>query len=212
MRRLVLRGLLVLALDAIALLLLAAILPGFDVNGLRGAIVTAAIVGLLNALVWPALSRLALPLSVITLGAAGIALNGALVALAAAVSPWATINDWFSGIVVAVGLAVLTTATSSMLAIDDDEAWMRNVVRRQARRRGAGIESDVPGMVFLEIDGLAYDVLRRALRDGNAPTLARWVRDGTYRLERWETDWSSQTGACQAGLLTATTTTCPRSG
>src|SRR4051794_8648545 len=201
MRRLVLRGLLVLALDAIALLLLAAILPGFDVNGLRGAIVTAAIVGALNALVWPTLSRLALPLSVVTLGLAGLALNGALVALAAAASPWATIKDWGSGIVVAVGMAILTTATSSMLAIDDDEAWMRNVVRRQARRRGAVIESDIPGMVFLEIDGLAYEVLRRALRDGNAPTLARWVRDGTYRLERWETDWSSQTGACQAGLL-----------
>jgi uncharacterized membrane protein YvlD (DUF360 family) len=201
MRRLVLRGLLVLALDAIALLLLAAILPGFDVNGLRGAIVTAAIVGVLNALVWPTLSRLALPLSVVTLGLAGIALNGALVAFAAAASPGATINDWFSGIVVAVGLAILTTATSSMLAIDDDEAWMRNVVRRQARRRGTVTETDVPGMVFLEIDGLAYEVLRRALRDGNAPTLARWIRDGTYRLERWETDWSSQTGACQAGLL-----------
>src|SRR3954467_12596416 len=90
MRRAPLRGLLVLALDAIALLLLAAILPGFDVNGLGGAIVTAAIVGLLNALVWPALSRLALPLSVITLGVAGIALNGAPLALAAAASPGAT--------------------------------------------------------------------------------------------------------------------------
>ena len=56
-------------------------------------------------------------------------------------------------------------------------------------------------MVFLEIDGLAHDVLRRAMRDGNAPKLARWLSDGTHRLERWETDWSSQTGACQAGLL-----------
>src|SRR3954468_9145187 len=71
MRRLVLRGLLVLALDAIALLLLAAILPGFDVNGLRRASATAAIVGALNARVWPTLSRLALPLSVVTLGLAG---------------------------------------------------------------------------------------------------------------------------------------------
>ena len=27
------------------------------------------------------------------------------------------------------------------------------------------------------------------------------MRDGSHRLRRWETDWSSQTGACQAGLL-----------
>jgi hypothetical protein len=44
-------------------------------------------------------------------------------------------------------------------------------------------------------------VLRRAIRDGNAPNLARWAHDGNHRLLRWETDWSSQTGACQAGLL-----------
>jgi hypothetical protein len=56
-------------------------------------------------------------------------------------------------------------------------------------------------VIFLEIDGLAYEVLRRALRDGNAPVMARWLREDGYRLERWETDWSSQTGACQAGLL-----------
>ena len=31
--------------------------------------------------------------------------------------------------------------------------------------------------------------------------MARWVRGGTHDLRAWETDWSSQTGACQAGLL-----------
>jgi hypothetical protein len=103
--------------------------------------------------------------------------------------------------VVAIGLAAITTFTSAMLAIDDDESWQRNVVRRHARRRGEAVETDVPGVVFLEIDGLAHEVLQRAMRDGNAPTLAHWVRGGDYRLERWETDWSSQTGACQAGLL-----------
>ena len=85
-----------------------------------------------------------------------------------AISPGASINGWFAGVVVAVGMTVITTAASALLAIDDDETWQRNVVRRQARRAGA-IASDVPGVVFLEIDGLAHEVLRRALRDGNAP-------------------------------------------
>ena len=200
LRRLAIRGLVVLALDWAALLLLGALLSGFSVHGPAGALVTALIAAILNALVWPTLSRLALPLSVLTLGGASIALNGALVAVAAAISPGATISGWFAGVVVAVGLTIITTVASSLLAIDDDETWQRNVVRRQARRAGA-IASDVPGVVFLEIDGLAHEVLRRALRDGNAPVLARWLREGTHRLERWETDWSSQTGACQAGLL-----------
>jgi hypothetical protein len=82
-------------------------------------------------------------------------------------------------------------------------------VRRQLRRRGDRSETDVPGMVFLEIDGLAHDVLRRAMRDGSAPALAGLVREGTHHLEGWETDWSSQTGAARPGFCTATTTTCP---
>ena len=75
-------------------------------------------------------------------------------------------------------------------------------MRRQLRRRG-DYERDrrARACVFLEIDGLAHESCERALRDGNAPTLARWLRDGSHRLVRWETDWSSQTGACQAGLL-----------
>ena len=194
------RGLVVLLLDWAALLLLGALLSGFDVHGPAGALVTAVIAAALNALVWPTLSRLALPLSVLTLGGASLVLNGGLVAIAAAISPGASIDGWFAGVVVAAGLAIITTTASALLAIDDDDTWQRNVVRRQARRAGA-IASDVPGVVFLEIDGLAYEVLRRALRDGNAPVMARWLREGTHRLERWETDWSSQTGACQAGLL-----------
>ena len=63
------------------------------------------------------------------------------------------------------------------------------------------VETDVPGVAFLEIDGLAHDVLERALAEGGAPHLAAWVRAGSHHLQRWETDWSSQTGACQAGLL-----------
>ena len=39
------------------------------------------------------------------------------------------------------------------------------------------------------------------MRDGNAPTMARWLARRTHRLAEWETDLSSQTGASQAGIL-----------
>jgi hypothetical protein len=44
-------------------------------------------------------------------------------------------------------------------------------------------------------------VLQRAMRDGNAPTMARSLADDSHRLLEWETDLSSQTGASQAGIL-----------
>ena len=78
---------------------------------------------------------------------------------------------------------------------------MIRVIQRIARRSGERIETDVPGIVFLEIDGLAKPVLQRAMRDGNASTMARWLADGSHRFLEWETDLSSQTGASQAGIL-----------
>ena len=75
------------------------------------------------------------------------------------------------------------------------------MVQRIARRSGERVVTDTPGIVFLEIDGLALPVLQRAMRDGHAPTLARWLENGTHRLVEWEPDLSSQTGASQAGIL-----------
>jgi uncharacterized membrane protein YvlD (DUF360 family) len=195
------RILVVLLVDTVALFLLAEVIPGFDIQTWAGALGMAVVLGVLNALVWPVLARFTLPLSVLTLGFSALLLNGALVVLAALISPGVEIKGFIDGTLVVIGMTVVTALISALLAIDDDESWYRNVVRRQARRRGEAVRTDVPGIVFVEIDGLAHDVLRRAMRTGHAPNLARRLADDGYRLESWETDWSSQTGACQAGIL-----------
>jgi uncharacterized membrane protein YvlD (DUF360 family) len=195
------RGLLVLLFDALTLLLLSEVLTGFVLDGAAQAIGAAALIGLLNALVWPALARFALPLTVLTLGGAALVLNGVLVTFAIDVLPGAEIDGVLEGIVVTIAMTAVTATVYGLLAIDENETWYRHVVRQQLRRRKQAVRSEVPGVVFLEIDGLAHDVLHRALSDGSAPNLAAWLRDGSHRLHRWETDWSSQTGACQAGLL-----------
>jgi uncharacterized membrane protein YvlD (DUF360 family) len=198
---LVWRALLVLCLDALTLLLLSQALDGFVLDGAASAIGAAALIGLLNALVWPTLARFALPLTVLTLGLGALVLNGALVTLAIDLLPGAEIDGVFEGTVVTIAMAAVTTVVYALLAIDEDDSWYRHVVRRGLRRREQTVESEVPGIVFLEIDGLAHAVLHRALSDGSAPNLAAWLRCDSHRLRRWETDWSSQTGACQAGLL-----------
>ena len=195
------RGVLVLLLDAGILLLLSEVMDGFVLDGAATALGAAAMIGILNAFVWPLLARLTLPLTVLTLGLAALLLNGILVTFALDLLPGAEVAGVWEGTVITVVVAALTSAVYSLLAIDEDDSWHRNVVRRQARLRGQVTESEIPGVLFLEIDGLAHDVLLRALQDGSAPTLASWVRGGSHRLRCWETDWSSQTGACQAGLL-----------
>ena len=199
--RLLAHGLVVVLIDAVALLILNWVMPGFTLDGVGAAILTALLIGLLNAFVWPALSRLTLRLTVMTLGLFGLILNAVIIGVFMLSMPWIHIDGLFEAVVITVLIAVITSVISALLAIDEDSTWYLQVVRGQLRRRGEVEKTDVPGVVYLEIDGLAYDVLRRAFANGNAPTLASWVRDGSYDLNWWETDWSSQTGACQAGIL-----------
>lgn len=195
------RAAFVLLLDAAILLLLSEVMSGFVLDGPGAALGAAAMIGILNSLVWPVLVRFALPITVLTLGLGALLLNGLLVTVAIDALPNAEISGVLEGTVVTIVIAAVTTGLYALFAVDEDESWHRNVVQRQARRRKEMVESDVPGVLFLEIDGLAHDVLWRAITGGNAPTLAGWLRSGSHRLNRWETDWSSQTGACQAGLL-----------
>lgn len=198
---LIAHGLAVLLIDAAALMILSELLPGFVLDGPVTALGAALAIGVLNALVLPLIARLTVPLSVATLGLGSLLLNAALVGVAITVVPGATMAGPLEAVAITVLVTVLTLAISALLSIDQDETWYRNVVLGQLRRDGRGEESEQAGILFVEIDGLAHEVLRRALANGNAPTLARWVREGSHSLRSWETDWSSQTGACQAGIL-----------
>ena len=56
----VLRILIVLVLDTIALFLLADVMPGFEIQTWAAALGMATVLGVLNALVWPVLARFTL--------------------------------------------------------------------------------------------------------------------------------------------------------
>ena len=197
----VVRLLIMWIVNAIGLWVGAAFVPGVTLESFGWALVAAAILGGLNALLWPALIRFALPLTAWTLGLGALFLNGLVVWLAAEIIGHGfDVDRVWQGVLLAIWLSIVAIVITTVLSVDDDAVVYRSVVKRQMRKTGA-IESDVPGVIFLEIDGLGHEVLTRAMRDGNAPNLARWVQDGSHHLIRWETDWSSQTGAAQTGLL-----------
>ncbi|OLC24407.1 MAG: hypothetical protein AUH40_08875 [Chloroflexi bacterium 13_1_40CM_65_17] len=184
---------------AMALRLLALVLPGVHVDGWVAALAAAAAIGILNWLIWPLFIRFLLPVTVLSLGLAALVINGAVIWLAAKLVGGVEVASLLDGIFLALAMAAANTLLVALLAMDDDDVYLHHA--RLAARRFGSTKSDVPGVVFLEIDGLAHDVLRRALRNGEAPTMSDWLDRGSHRMIEWETDWSSQTGACQAGLL-----------
>ncbi|MFI5569066.1 phage holin family protein [Streptomyces sp. NPDC051740] len=212
------RSVAVWAVSTLTMLLLAGILPDFRLRSADGdsatdIAVTAAFgagaFGLMSALVWPLLVRLLLLVPALVLGLLVFFLNGALLWLALHVTPverGAAAPE--TAVVVAAVMSAVASATGAALAVRDDDAYRRRLYRLADRRRGSAPPCPAtPGTVFLQLDGVGHDVLLAAVDKGLMPTVARWLGTGTggdrpsHRLTPWRTDWSSQTGASQLGIL-----------
>jgi uncharacterized membrane protein YvlD (DUF360 family) len=189
-------------LSAAALLAAAWIVPGADVNDFWSALVAVAVIAVLNAVLPPIVAALRLPLMLV-LGLLIILVLDALMLLAAdkITDGDLSIDSFWSALGVALVAAAVGVVLDVVFGTNDDDTYTYRVVQRIARRSGEQAVTDTPGIIVLEIDGLALPVLQRAMRDGNAPNMARWLQDGSHELAEWETDLSSQTGASQAGIL-----------
>jgi uncharacterized membrane protein YvlD (DUF360 family) len=197
-----LRLLLSWVITAGALWIAAAILPGVDIKGTWGALGVAAVVAALNAILPPVLAALRLPFMLALGFLLVLALNAVVLKLASDLLENTFSVDSFGwALLAALVVAAVSVVLEVVFGTNDDDTYTLRVVQRIARRQGGGQPTDVPGIVFLEIDGLALPVLRRAMRDGNAPTMASWLADDSHRIVEWEPDLSSQTGASQAGIL-----------
>ncbi len=187
---------------ACALLAAAAITPGVTIPNFIGAVVGAAIIAVLNALLPPLVAALRLPFTVVLGFLLVLVLDAWMLLIASSIDERVIqVDSFWWALVAALVAAAVTVVLQVILGSNDDDVYALRVVQRIARRHGGQTQTDVPGILFVEIDGLALPVLRRAMRDGNAPNMARWLAEGSHRLAEWETDLSSQTGASQAGIL-----------
>jgi uncharacterized membrane protein YvlD (DUF360 family) len=190
------------AISALALIVAVWIVPGASINAYGTALVAAAVIGALNAVLPPVIAALRLPFMLV-IGLLLILIADALMLLAAdkITNDDLQIDSFWSALGVAFVASAVAVVLDVVFGTNDDDAYTLRVIQRIAKRSGDRVETDAPGIIYLEIDGLALPVLQRAMRDGNAPTMARWLEDGSHKLTEWETDLSSQTGASQAGIL-----------
>ncbi|TQK50955.1 uncharacterized membrane protein YvlD (DUF360 family) [Streptomyces sp. SLBN-118] len=212
--RALVRVIVVWAVSTLTMLALAGLLPDFQLQSGDGDSITRTAVtaawgagafGLLTALVWPVVVRALLLVPALILGLLVFFLNGSLLLIALWLIPDGRgAADPETAVVVAAVMSAVASATSTALAVRDDNAYRRRLSRLADRRRRRRGEDEgppqPPGIVFLQLDGVGHEVLRNAADDGVMPTVAGWI-GATHRLSAWRTDWSSQTGASQLGIL-----------
>ncbi|AMD17202.1 membrane protein [Methanobrevibacter sp. YE315] len=170
----------------------------FTINKLGEVVLFVFFISIFNVVLWPLIIKVYMPVLVWTFGIGTLILNGGIFAF---FGPLFGLNITGWGIILApLTIALITIVLSSLFGIEDDRAYYQAVLREAQRKRKGNIK-DYPGLIIVEIDGLAYDVLCEAVDKGIMPTVKSMMDGKTHTLKKWETDLSSQTGASQAGIL-----------
>ena len=192
------RSLIVLIGNIIGIYLIGFLGLGIKLSSFDDILLLVLFIGLINSLLWPMLTRIAMPFLILTFGFGALILNGILLEQLA---PLFFIEIEGPAIILApLAMAAVTTLLSSLITIEDDSSYYRAVFNDAKKKRKAEVK-DYPGVIIVEIDGLAYEVLREAVERGDMPTVKEMIDSKEYNLRMWETDLSSQTGASQAGIL-----------
>ncbi len=180
----------------------AALVPGVALESSGAAFLVAAVVAIVNAFLPPLIAALRLPFTLVAGFLLVLFADAVALKLAGDAFPEEIKVDALGdALLAALVISAVSMVLQVILGTNDDDEYTLRVIQRIARRQGPQTRTGSPGILFLEIDGLAEPVLRRAMRDGSAPTMSRWLREGGYRITEWEPDLSSQTGASQAGIL-----------
>lgn len=192
------RSLIVFIGNIIGLYLISFFGLGVDVSRFDEVALFVIFISFINAIFWPILTRILMPFLVLTFGVGALVLNGILLRIFA---PFFDISITGWGVILApLAMALLTTILSTLVTIEDTSSYYRSVLRDATKKRKGDIKK-YPGVIIIEIDGLAYDVLCEAIDKGYMPTVKSMLDNKSHTLRMWETDLSSQTGASQAGIL-----------
>lgn len=97
-----------LIVNAIALIVVAYIVPGISVSGFAGALVAALILGIVNAILRPILVIVSLPLEIVTLGLFTLVINGLLFWLVGALHIGLDVAGFWPAFLGAIVMAIVS--------------------------------------------------------------------------------------------------------
>ena len=174
-------------------------LGGITIPNFWTAFLVIMLLSLVNAIIWPLLSYFSLRFIVVTLGFGTFLIDGILLYFISLFIP----GVYISGIAlfsVPLLIGLISSLVSLVLNIDDDDSYYHNILEKEMKAIYSE-PKEKEGFIFLEIDGLSHHTLKKALENGDMPTLSKWISNGSHKLTEWETDLSSQTSSSQAGIL-----------
>jgi hypothetical protein len=164
--------------------------------------VATAVAGLLGLAFRPVLVRVVARIGWLAVVLAGLVGQALLVYAAIWIAPGITATFW-SAFWASWIVAVIGTAAAWLGSAGTDDSFTSSLLRRRVVSEAVS-DPEVDGVVFVQLDGVAFPVLRWAIQAGGVPTMRRWVTSGDYVLQEWTAQLPCTTPASQLGILHGT--------
>ncbi|MEO5743292.1 MAG: alkaline phosphatase family protein, partial [Terracoccus sp.] len=177
-----------------------ALTPGVTVSSTPSLLVAVVAISVVGWLLQPVFLKIALLFG--WFGAVLLALfaNAAVLGVGLYVTPGVGTDSVLSVVVASWIYALVMTVITWAFSVNSRDYLTVHAMHMGAR--GQAVEhSDVPGVVFVQLDGVPAPLLENEIRAGNIPTISRWVRSGSHTWTEWTARVPSTTPVSQAGLL-----------
>lgn len=95
-------------INAVSLLIVAYIVPGFELRGFGAALIAAIVFGFVNATLGLVLKIITFPLTIVSFGLFLIVINAIMLKMAAAVTPGFAVHGWTAALIGAIVLSLVS--------------------------------------------------------------------------------------------------------
>ena len=201
------RFLVMWVVNALSLLATSAVMPGVTLSAVGDtprtlvAVSAALLLAIVNLLIRPVILLIAKPLGWIALFVVGFLTNALAIWITAWLLPGFDV-DFLGSIVGGIVFAFFNAILTGILELDDEGSFYQSRIERRAREQPfASAGEPGRGLMMVEIDGLSYWHLQKALADGLMPTLQKMIDEDGYQLTRTDCGLPSMTSSCQAGIM-----------
>lgn len=182
----------------LALLLTALLLPGFTYTSWVPLVAAAATTGVVGMVVRPVLVQLAAAFGWIAVALATLFGQAVVMQLALDLVPGAAFSSFWTAFAAAWIAAAVGTLLAWLTSAGTDESFTASLLRIKP---GHVDDPDVDGVVFVQLDGVSFPVMRWVLQSGSMPTLRRWIDGGTHAVHEWTVQMPCTTPASQQAIL-----------
>lgn len=180
-----------------------AISPGLHASSVWAIVAAALMCSLVGVVLRPVLVRVVRPFGWCGAFALALFANAIVVYVGIELVPGIEDDGFWYVFVASWIYAALAALVEWVLLADADDAFLSYAVK-QAGRVADTARTEVPGVLFVQLDGVPYPVLEIGIRSGTLPNLARWVRSGSHVAHEWTARVPCTTPVSQAGILHGT--------